>query len=134
MDLKISVPVAAHLVALIENGLTVEAAVEITPDATAHDVAYAVGVVSALRVNEDTERGLLDLNLYELIARGRRGHAHIWLAEQLSPTWAPRPETPLSDVIKPERRERLAHLARELHDVGIRDLDDWLDESGDQRD
>jgi hypothetical protein len=129
MDILIDIPRATHLVALIENGLPVSAAIEATPEATAIDVAYALGAYSALRVNESTERGLLDLNYLELIQRGRRGYSLLWLADQLSPSWAARALVPLSDVAKVERRERLAHLAQELHDVGINDLDEWLDGS-----
>jgi hypothetical protein len=72
-------------------------------------------------------RSLLELNYRELIEDGlrefKRGNAKLWLADQLSPTWASRPERTLADVLKIEPRQRIEFLASQLRTVGIRDLD-----------
>ena len=70
---------------------------------------------------------MLELNYRELIEDGlrefKRGNAKLWLADQLSPTWASRPERTLADVLKIEPRQRIEFLASQLRKVGIRDLD-----------
>jgi hypothetical protein len=53
-----------------------------------------------------------------------QGHALYWLIDQLRFSWASRPDTPLSDVLKIEPRRRIEWLARELRKVGILDLDE----------
>jgi hypothetical protein len=45
------------------------------------------------------------------------------LLDQLSPSWASRPDRRLGDVLKIESPKRLEFLAAELRRVGIRDLD-----------
>ncbi len=69
-------------------------------------------------------RSLLDLTFHELIEEGARGHAKLWLADQLGPSWASRPGTNLSTVLKTERIERVRWIATRLRKVGIHDLDE----------
>jgi hypothetical protein len=54
----------------------------------------------------------------------RRAHALLWLRDQLVHRWASRPDATLADVLKIERREFVALIARELRHAGIHDLDE----------
>jgi hypothetical protein len=71
---------------------------------------------------------LLERNYRELIEDGRtelkRGHGKLWVADQLAPRWASRPERTVADVLKIEPPKRVAYLARELRHAGIYDLDE----------
>jgi hypothetical protein len=73
-------------------------------------------------------RSLLELNYRELIQDGlaefKRGNGKLWLADQLAPVWASHWRLVLTDVLKPERRERIAYLAGELRRADVHDLDE----------
>jgi hypothetical protein len=94
-------------------------------------------VDAALRVLEDEglvvrPRSLLEMSRDELRKLGygglAQGYALLWLADRV-PSWASRPDQPLVNIIKAGQGSDprvLADMARKLHAVGIRDLDDWL--------
>jgi hypothetical protein len=87
---------------------------------------HAHSAVESLRDAEVLREppSLLELDYRALIATGARGMRLLWLADQLSPVWASRPDTALSTVLKTERSDRIAWFARELRKVGIFDLDE----------
>jgi hypothetical protein len=92
---------------------------------------------AALRVLEDEglvvqPRSLLDMShreLRDLASKGMaQSYALLWLIDRI-PSWASRPNESLVSVIKAGQGSDpglLAEVARELHAVGIPDMDDWL--------
>jgi hypothetical protein len=92
---------------------------------------------AALRVLEDEglvvrPRSLLEMSRDELRTMAFDGlaqsYALVWLSERVA-SWASRPDEPLVSIIKAGQGSDprvLADMARKLHAVGIRDLDDWL--------
>jgi hypothetical protein len=83
----------------------------------------AVGNLRAAEVLRDPP-SLLSLTYRELIAAGAQGHALLWLADQLAPSWASRWQLTLADVLKIESPKRVAYFARKLRHAGIHDLDE----------
>lgn len=65
---------------------------------------------------------LLTLGYRDLVQLGVQGHSLLWLCDQLSPLWAGRPETALSDVLKTINPDRLDYLAAELCRGGVHAL------------
>jgi hypothetical protein len=91
---------------------------------------HAHSAVESLRDAEVLREppSLLSQTYRELLAAGRtelkRGHGKLWLADQVAPSWASRPERTLADVLKIEPPRRVAYIARELRHAGVHDLDE----------
>jgi hypothetical protein len=101
------------------------------------DLLRAQLVEAAVRLLEDEgvvvpPRSLLDMSyrdIRDLAGRGfSQSYALLWLSDRI-PSWVSRPDVALVNVIKAGQGSdprMLAEIARELHAVGIHDLDDLL--------
>jgi hypothetical protein len=101
----------------------------VASESTDSERLAAARVLAQAAQQQITPSPLLALNFHQLnqvaALRWSEGHALGWLADQLSPTWASRPEMTLGDVLKVEHPDRVEYLALELRRV-------WLD-LGDDR-
>ncbi len=71
-----------------------------------------------------TALSLPSMNRWQVGRLAAQGHALLWLLDQLSPTWASRPDRTFADIVKIEPPKRVAWFARELRRVGLHDLDE----------
>jgi hypothetical protein len=121
---------AAADLAEVDAGAWVEKRriIEELTDAEQRLMAKASGAITIHELREagaiEDPLSLLSLNLRQVERLASQGHALYWLIDQLRFSWASRPDIPLSDVLKIEPRRRIEWLARELHKVGILDLDE----------